>query len=334
MEEYVARFYKHFNDEFDFLIFLPNVLFHQLEPEAIHGAFYRQVKNHTKGIGVPIFADNSRWASAERLQGVVFSNYIDPSMFRGLLLHELMHHWGNYVVPITSFPYGAHWGFSTSGGYLDCYDISNWIDHGDGKYSAPDPIYFRSSEQYSPIELYLAGFIPPEDVPDFQVAEDGKWLPDERGDIVKDDNGYRMFTASGFKTYTIEDIIAKHGRRDPNHVQSQKDFRAAVILLIGEDYPATREILESLSDDVSWFSHAGRDESGPPVTNFYEATGGRATITMDGLSQFVRSSGSKIAVPISFGTPPPPVLDYWETGNGHEDVERTPRHIPAEAEQP
>ena len=334
LEEYVARFYKHFNDEFDFLIFLPNVLFHQLEPEAIHGAFYRQVKNHTNGIGVPIFADNSRWASAERLQGVVFHNYIDPSMFRGLLLHELMHQWGNYVVPITSFPYGAHWGFSTSGGYLDCYDISNWIDHGDGKYSAPDPIYFRSSEQYSPIELYLAGFIPPEDVPDFQVAEDGKWLPDERGDIVKDDNGYRMFTASGFKTYTIEDIIAKHGRRDPNHVQSQKDFRAAVILLIGEDYPATREILESLSDDVSWFSHAGRDESGPPVTNFYEATGGRATITMDGLSQFVRSSGSKIAVPISFGTPPPPVLDYWETGNGHEDVERTPRHIPAEAEQP
>ena len=303
LEEYAARFYKHFNDEFDFLIFLPNVLFHQLEPEAIHGAFHVKVKNHTKGIGVPIFADNSRWASAERLQGVVFHNYIDPSMFRGLLLHELMHQWGNYVVPITSFPYGAHWGFSTSGGYLDCYDISNWIDHGDGKYSAPDPIYFRSSEQYSPIELYLAGFIPPEDVPAFQVAEDGKWLPDERGDIVKDDNGYRMFTASGFKTYTIEDIIAKHGRRDPNQVQSQKDFRAAVILLIGEDYPATREILESLSDDVSWFSHAGKDESGPPVTNFYEATGGRATITMDGLSQFVRSSGSKIALPISFGTP-------------------------------
>ena len=149
-------------------------------------------------------------------------------------------------------------------------------------------------------------------MPDFQVAEDGKWLLDERGDLVKDDNGYRMFTASRFMTYTIEDIIAKHGRRDPDHVQSQKDFRAAVILLIGEDYPATREILESLSADVLWFSHAGKDQSGPPVTNFYEATGGRATVIMDGLSQFQRPAGTNKPAASSFGTPPPPIVDHWK----------------------
>ena len=307
LEDYVARFYEHFNDEFDFLIFFPNVHWHQLESGAINGAFFQSVKNRTKGIGVRIFADNSRWGSAERLQGLIFSNYNDPSMFRGLLLHELMHRWGNFVVPTS---HGPHWGFSSSGGYLDCYDISSMIDHGEEKFSTPDPFYFRSSEQYSPIELYLAGYIPPEDVPDFQVAEDGKWLLDERGDPVKDDNGYRMFTASQFKTYTIEDIVAKHGRRAPDHVQSQKDFRAAVILLIGEDYPATREMLESLSDDVLWFSHAGQDESGPPVTNFYEATGGRGTITMDGLSQLRRSAGAKRPAPRSFGTAPQPIVDH------------------------
>ena len=102
------------------------------------------------------------------------------------------------------------------------------IDHGGGKFSAPNPF---PSGQFSPIELYLAGFIPPEEVPDFQTAEDGKWLLDERGYIVEDDNGYRMFTASGFKTYTIEDIIAEHGSRVPDHSQAQKDFRAVVILL-------------------------------------------------------------------------------------------------------
>ena len=331
LEDYVMRFYEHFNDEFDFLIFFPNVLWHQLGPGAIDGAFYKRVKNATKGIGVPIFSDNSRRGSAERLQGVIFFNYNDPSMFRGLLLHELMHRWGNFVV---STSLGGHWGFSSSGGYLDCYDISNMIDHGGGKFSTPDPFYSRSSEQYSPIELYLAGFIPPEDVPDFQVAEDGKWLSDERGDFVKDDNGYRMFTASQFKTYTIEDIIAKHGRRDPDHVQSQKDFRAAVILLTGEDYPATRETLESLSDDVLWFSHAGKDESGPPVTNFYEATGGRGTITMDGLSQFQRRAGANKPAASSFGTPPPPIVDHWDYGKGHEDTDRTLRHIPEEVEEP
>ena len=171
---------------------------------------------------------------------------------------------------------------------------------------------FLSSEQYSPIELYLAGFIPPEEVPDFQTAEDGEWLFDERGNIVKDDNGYRMFTASGFKTVTIEGIIADHGPRVPDHSQAQKDFRAAVILLVSEQYPATREKLERLSDDVSWFSHPAKDESGPPVTNFYEATGGRGTITMGGLSRPQSRTRARRLAPSSFGTPPPPIVDLRE----------------------
>ena len=309
LEDYTARFYEHFNDEFDFLIFYPNLDLDGLEPGSINGAFYNRVKNDVQGIGLDTFSYNSSWGSAGKLQGVIFHNYDDPSSFRGLLLHESMHRWGNYVVPITSYPYGPHWGLSTSGGYLDCYDISNMIDHGDGKFSAPDPFYFRSSEQYSPIELYLAGFIPPEEVPDFQVAEDGEWLLDERGDPVEDDRGYRMFTASGFKTHTIGDIIAEHGPRVPDHLQAQKNFRAAVILLVSERYPATRERLERLSDDVTWFSQAGKDEFGPPVTNFYEATGGRGTITMDGLRQLRRSAGAKRPAPGSFGTPLPPIVD-------------------------
>ena len=312
LEDYAARFYEHFNDEFDFLIFFANVDQGGLEPGSINGAFYRDVKNDVQGIGLPLYSSNSSFGSTGKLQGVVFHPYDDASIFRGLLLHELMHRWGNFVVPITSYPGGPHWGFSSSGGYLDCLDISNMIDHGAGKFSAPNPFYFRSSEQYSPIELYLAGFIPPEDVPDFQIAEDGKWLLDEQGYPVKDDNGYRMFTASGFKTVTMEDIIAEHGPRIPDHSQAQKDFRAAVILLVSEDYPATRERLERLSDDVLWFSHAAKDESGPPVTNFYEATGGGGTITMDGLSQFQSRASAKRLAPSSFGTPPPTIVDLRE----------------------
>ena len=89
----------------------------------------------------------------------------------------------------------------------------------------------------------------------------------------------------------------------------------AVILLVSEDYPATRDILESVSDDALWFSHAGEDElekSGWLLWNFHEATGGRGTITMDGLSQFQLRSGAKIAVPRSFGTAPPPIVDHLE----------------------
>ena len=318
LQDYAARFYEHFNDEFDFLIFFANVLRREieLEPGSHDGAFFNHVKNDVQGIGLDTFSNNSNWESAGKLQGVIFSSVYEPyhpifgySDFRqGQLLHELMHRWANFVVP-TNF--GSHWGPSSPGGVLG-EDISNMIDHGDGKFSA---INIRRV-QFSPIELYLAGFIPPEEVPDFQIAEDVEWLPPE---IVEDDKGpivNFIFTASGIKTYTIEDIIAEHGPRVPGHLQAQKDFRAAVILLVSEDYPATREILESVSDDVLWFSHAGEvglEKGHRPVPNFYEATGGRGTITMDGLSQFQSRAGAKrLAAPSSFGTPPPPIVDLRE----------------------
>ncbi len=146
-EDYVARSYEHFNDEFDFLIFIANVDFDRLVPGSITGAFYSSVKNDVQGIGLSIFSRNSSFGSAGKLQGVNFHSYDDESIFRGLLLHELMHRWGNFIVPTG---YGPHWGFSTSGGYLDCFDISNMIDRGDGKFSAPNPFYFRSSERTAP----------------------------------------------------------------------------------------------------------------------------------------------------------------------------------------
>ena len=77
--------------------------------------------------------------------------------------------------------------------------------------------------------------------------------------------------------------------------QSQKDFRAAVILLIDENHPATRWQLDQLSAYIAAFSLPGTDEDGS--LNFFEATGGRATITMDGLSQFLKNNQGVWAQP-------------------------------------
>ena len=340
MKDYTARFYEYFNDAFDFLIFFANVdRDDDLESGAFDGGFYSGVKNDVQGIGVDTFSNNSSWGSAGKLHGVIFFSIYEPwhpkfgySDFRGLLSHELMHRWANFIVP-TNF--GSHWGPSSPGGELGD-DMTNIIeDHGNGTYTFAR---LPSEPRFSPIELYLAGFIPPEDVADFQIAEDArvtKW------GSAKDDNGNKFttttITTSGIKTYTIDDIIAEHGPRVPDHLQSQKDFRAAVILIVSEDYTATREILESVSDDALWYSHVGEDDlekHGRLLSNFYEVTGGRGTISMGGLSQFKRSAGAKKAIPRSFGTPPPPIVDQWEIGNGREDLERTSRHIPAEAEQP
>ena len=286
LEEYTARFYEYFNDEFDFLVFVSNVTYDGLEPDTPHGAYYVGVKNDVKGVGTPIFAEGQRWGSTKELQGVIFLNTYDYSyggdIVNGTLLHELMHQWANFVVQ----PH-PHWGFISEDCILDGYDISAMRDLGDGRYSHE----FSTSFVYCPIELYLAGLIPPEDVPDFRIAVDGEWLWDEEGNIIiDDDNGYRVFTASGIETYTIDDIIAEHGPRVPDTSKAQKDFRAAVVLLVGTDYPATPTILDRFSYDVSWLSHPGERDHILPLRagNFYHATGGRARITMDGLSDSLK----------------------------------------------
>ena len=292
LRDYAERFYDHFNDEFDFLMFVPNVKPGQHEPGVNVVASYAGVMNDVKGIGKSIFNDDS-WGSAGKLQGVInfggYSIYQDRALSilaEGPTLHELMHRWANSIV---SAGYGGHWGFSNANGNIGGFDIANLVDHGGGRYTAGNFDVAGVADNvtpYSPIELYLAGFIPPEEVPDLWVAEDGEWLRDEEGSIIRADNGHLMFTASQVRTYTIEDIIAEHGPRVPDSSQAQGDFRAAVILLVDQEHPAPRESLETLSDDVAWFSHPDEDES--YRYNFYEATGGRGTITMDGLSEFLK----------------------------------------------
>ena len=348
LEDYAARFYGRFRDEFDFLIFFANVRREtQLEPGSLDGGFFAHLKNDVRGIGLSLFSNNSTWGSEGKLQGVIFFSVYEPyhpvfeySDFReGTLLHELMHRWAAFLgEPLSD---GGHWnGKSNIRGSLGGAfrsDFEEIVDLGGGRYTgAKDPIDPKRNP-YPPLELYLAGFVPPEEVPDVWAAVDGEWLFGEAGDLVRDENGDRIFSAREIKKYTIDDIIAEHGPRAPDHLQSQKDFRAAVILLVSEDYPATRDILESVSDDALWFSHAGEDDlekSGWLLWNFHEATGGRGTITMGGLAQLRRRSGAKIVVPRSFGTPTPPIVDHLEFRNGREVIDRTSRHIPAEAEQP
>ena len=280
LEDYTTRFYEYFDDAFDFLMIVSNLVLGEDEQRGYAGAYFG-VMNDVEGIGKPLYSDDS-WGSAGKLQSVL--HFTSFWALGGPTLHELMHRWANFIV--TS--YEPHWGFSSANGQLGGFDIANLVDHGGGRYTAGEFSlggYAGNIKPYSPIELYLAGFIPPEEVPDLWVAEDGEHLLDENGNNVRADNGYPIFTASRIRRYTIEDIIAEHGPRIPDASQAQRDFRAAVILLIDENHPASKRVLEGVSDFVSRFSYAGEDEY-DETYNFYEATGGRGTITMDGLSQF------------------------------------------------
>ena len=290
VEAYTDRFYEYLDDEFDFLMFIPTLP----SGKGAGRSFFIRVSNDVQGIGVPSFSDTRRYGSAGKLQGIIVSGNYSIYQDRGLsivaegpTLHELMHRWANFIVsPGRS---DAHWGFSSANGNIGGFDVGDLVDYGNGRYSAGHFDVAGAADNvdtYSSLELYLVGLVSAQEVPDLWVAEDGEWLRDDTGVIIRAANGDPMFSATQVRTYTIEDIVAEHGERVPNVIQSQKNFRAAVILLVDQDHPATREMLETLSKDVSWFSHPGDDSI--HRYDFYEATGGRATITMDGLSQFKR----------------------------------------------
>ncbi len=285
VSNYAGGFFDYFSDDFDFLFFVSN-LDRFAEPSYNSTNYYAGVRNNIRGIGLSSFSIGKGLGSDKTLQGVIRLAHVG-SFSRGPTLHELMHRWANYAAP-TSF-YG-HWGFSSANGQLGGFDIADLVDHGDGRYSAGviAPAGVAANwRPYSPIELYLAGFISPDEVPDLWVAEGGEYLLTESGRCVRADNGDCIFTASRIRTYTIEDIVAEHGERTPDHTQSQRDFRAAAVLLIDKDHPLVQWQLDAVSAGIAAFSHSGADEDDESY-NFYEATGGRATLTMDGLSQFLK----------------------------------------------
>ena len=261
-------FHEDYPDEFDYLVFVSNLPTRDHNQHYTYYGIHRGVQNAVSGIGLRVFG------SGGTLKSIVHLPY-RTAILRGPMLHELLHAWANFAVP-TGVRY--HWGFSSANGQLGGFDLDNLVNHGGGRYSAGrfgTVANGGNSVPYSPIELYLAGFIPPWEVPDLWVAKDGQWT-DER-----DASDNRIFSASDIETWSVQRIVAEHGARVPDWTSSQKSFRAAVVLLADEQFTATPTILRELADAVRTFSHPGPDSR--RSFNFWEATGGRATLKMDDL---------------------------------------------------
>ncbi len=279
----IAReFYRHFEDAFDFLMVLPASYIDRSTGRFGH---YIRVSNDVQGIGLPLDSDASRYGSEGRLKGIpVLFKYDGLSPAGGVAAHELLHQWGAYVVRTSDL---AHWGFSSADGMHGGFDIKELVDHGGGRYSAgrfSRVGYLAHTQPYSPIELYLMGLAPPEEVPDLWVAEDGELALDEEGRVILADQGGYLFSAGKVRTYAIEDIIALRGPRVPAYPDAQRTFRAAAVLVIENGASVPEFWLREVSEDAVWFSHPGEGDVGG-YWNFHDTTGGRATIEMDGLSR-------------------------------------------------
>lgn len=133
---------------------------------------------------------------------------------------------------------------------------------------------------------------------------------DEDGELVHTADNSLLVDAYGKRTYTIDDLVAVHGPRIPTAADAQWDFRAAAIIVGDDDTPVTDQHLQTVSDFLTNYSRQAIIDADAAangsVVGFYQMTGGRGSITFDGLSQFLNPTAAEpSSLPSSFGTPPP-----------------------------
>ncbi len=288
-DDLAEKLYEAYEDAFDYLI-------HQVNLPSLAkrvGGWYRYVHNSTEGIGTLMLDDRQAYGSAGKLVGVVRVNDNDLQSLYLTLSHEIMHTWANFVIPPSPPGIGAHWGLSSANGVLGGFDRSKLVSLGDDRYAAGSMHVI--AKPYSPIELYLAGWLPAAEVPSTWVARDGRWT----GEI--DDEHGPIFAASHIEEWPVERIIEEHGRRTPTVADSQKAFRAAYALVTDRENPAEQELLEELSALVRGYSIPTPDED-DETFNFYETTGGRATFATGDLSRF-RKPGAAVSLARSTRSP-------------------------------
>ena len=315
------EFYRHYEDAFDVLVLVYNTEDEIIDQWETNAKGRMAVVRHSEtGTGRNTLDIGRVFGSKSRLKGVV--QLASPKrIIDGCLLHEIMHMWVSRIEVIPSV-FAEHWGFSSVGGLLGGFQKDAFLDLGDGKYSAGYffPRHNFGTIPYSKLEMYLAGWIPPTEVPEIWVAEDGAWLSkeltpetlaeceiengplagtlDQDCIIQTDSNGNKIFMASKISTWAIEQIVENLGPRVPNYEHSQKEFRVAFVLVTHPNRAVTnseREFTDLLIEQfsakrpISMITYWVEDLSEyRHLFNFWEATKGIATLEVDDLQSFRR----------------------------------------------
>jgi hypothetical protein len=275
MHALTSKVYLHFQDVFDFILFTSR---QTTIPSGSYAGIHIGARNDTQGIGLPIYDKASAFGSAGRLQAGIHLTY-DGGLSGGPSLHEIMHRWGNFLQSVPSVS-SAHWGYSSVGGQLGGWQPGSLESLGGDQYRVRNPVSGQygsfgtianggNSLPFSELELYLMGMIPATGLHDVQIANDFEWLDMNAG----------RFRASSITTVPMSAVIATDGARIPDHLSSQKDFRAMHVILVKE--PVENAAWARYDKDVYLFSLNGSDNQS--LFNFWEATGGRATLAMGGL---------------------------------------------------
>jgi hypothetical protein len=265
--------YAHFSDAFDFLLVMPSGnLYDPVEfAQRENVPYFVPAKNDVQNIGLPVFDDTATFGSSGRLRGAVYHSFGSPAIME----HELGHAWGikygSSLGLVSDTDEGgvslSHWDEASDiNGLMQEFVFADGlaghlVDNGDGTYrivpQAPD------AEAFAPLELYLMGLIPPEEVPPVHRLVDPDYSDPNR------------VTAEQVETITIQQLMAAEGGpRIPDHTASPKTLTAALIAV------SDRSFSQAEYDFFSAMAQYLASTAAPKayVAPLYAATGGRATL--------------------------------------------------------
>ena len=333
IQEITQEVYRHFGDEFDFIMLVNN---NKERPQNVtYAGVFLKVKNDVEGIGAPLYSNSSKYGSQGKLKGVMHFAY-RSAILRGPTLHEISHYWANKLSSVIKPVYdadrrsydgyylgsGAHWGYTGffgGKGQLGGYDanVEELRDENltyDGKkitwniYSATPAFGWNAnggnSLPYNDVELYLMGMIPKDQVRDLMVPMPwGSSLAPDIKDYYTQNNlwerGRVYFMAQSIVRKSWDEILSENNipDRNPSAVDSQKSFRVLTVLL-DTGMPAPHEV-NVVSTQIESLAYAG-DDGDPRNYNFWEATRGKGTLQADKLSETLINAGEEVKVADEF----------------------------------
>lgn len=246
------------------------------------------------------------------LGSVAGSGFGSPSHYysAGLLTHEIGHNWivagltatvGGETINLSTF--GGHWRSnlhspvaiklteqeesSTMGGV-------HWRDNGNGTFSRFSSPLLTSGFSY--LDLYLMGFIPPENVPDFHIIN-------SRAFFDRDSDGNAQYKVDKVDV-TIEDVIAANGPRFPTYLESPKDFNMA--------FSYVRPYGESIDQSKLATLRGIRDAF---FERWCNATGGLSTIYSEVTSKYQSPGSCELSTDLGVGAKDPTYGVVYEWPN-------------------
>ncbi len=272
LAELTKQLYRFYPPVFDFIA----IVYAQ---ELFKNRYYFAVHNNVENIGQDPRDNTAAYGSNGKLKGIlVFPNTSFFDAATEGFLHELGHHWANFLTfaPLDSTI--PHWPLSTL-----APAIMGW---GEGKGTQGLNFNFSltqigenqwklsndlSPKVYSDLTLYLMGLIPANEVGTHTVFND-----------QKQGVGHNQIWEGPVTYITGSDVVAQMGERAPAFSHSTETFRLATIL-VTKGGLASAEMMRF----YDWFASRASLKQGVTyregmVTGtakpFYLATGGRATL--------------------------------------------------------